>query len=138
MGTDKNIKLHIVTDIKLINQQSCNTCFEDIKNHAAQRCIPLLCPHDREDINIIKVVDDKGISRAILDLKVNCNHAEDGCPWIGELRNLQTHLDNRCSSTLLKKLIKRVETCERKLVEKDEEIRILKHHVLNAEGEVKT
>ena len=35
------------------------------------------------------MVDDKGISRVILDLKVKCKYYTDGCPWTGELRDLE-------------------------------------------------
>ena len=36
---------------------------------------------------------DRDIERQVLSLKVYCNNKEDGCTWIGELRQLERHLD---------------------------------------------
>ena len=35
---------------------------------------------------------DREVERQILSLKVYCNNKEDGCMWIGELRQLEQHL----------------------------------------------
>ena len=39
---------------------------------------------------------DKEIERQVLSLKVYCNNKQDGCTWIGELRQLERHL-NSCN-----------------------------------------
>ena len=36
---------------------------------------------------------DRDVERQVLSLKVYCDNKEDGCTWIGELRQLERHLD---------------------------------------------
>lgn len=115
----------------------CKQCFDDMKDYATSKSMKLLCPHDRKEVDIEKVVDDIGISRVVLDLKVTCNHSNEGCPWTGELRNLQQHLDKGCSALILKELVKRVEACEEKLQQKDKEIALLRQEVLNGQSQIK-
>ena len=40
---------------------------------------------------------DKEVERQVLSLKVNCNNKQDGCTWIGEVRQLEQHL-NGCNA----------------------------------------
>jgi len=109
----------------------CEECFQQVRDHARQNNVPLLCPHDRDEVDIDKVVEDKGIARAILDLKVGCDYSKDGCIWAGELRLLQDHLDNHCSATAMKRLMEKV---DEKFAQKDERINQLEAKL---RGEIK-
>ena len=43
---------------------------------------------------------EKELQRAILELKVYCSHKEEGCEWIGQLREFDRHIsaepDGKC------------------------------------------
>jgi len=184
MGQIKNIKLHIVTDIKTNQEYNnmdcggyesnfledpseifkcvvchlvlkepfmlvecghrvCKGCFKQIIRHTPGGKV--LCPLDRTQIDVNKVVQDKGIARTILDFKVKCENSSIGCTWVGELRNLDKHCDDQCqlntskkNSKLLEQLLQRVESCESKLVEKDDEIEALKQSNLRFEARIDT
>ena len=76
-----------------------------------------------------KVVEHKATSRRILDFKVRCGNSSVGCNWIGELRQLKKHEDETCqfnaskwNAELLQKLLFWIESYEKKLVEKVDEI----------------
>jgi len=109
----------------------CASCFRQMKEFAQQTSTNLLCPHDRTLIDANKVFEDKGIMRPILDFKVRCGHTGEGCTWVGELRDLQSHLDSDCSYVIidtkkvLRDLVRKVDSCEKKLSTKDEEVRYL-------------
>ncbi len=51
------------------------------------------CPHCREK-DFVHILD-KPVQREINQLKVRCSHHEEGCEWVGELGDLQTHLDSQ-------------------------------------------
>lgn len=95
---------------------------------------PLQCPHDRKDVEVEKVVDDKGVGRTVLDLQVHCNNDTEGCNWSGELRQLQNHVDNQCRVTALKNFMERT---DRRLAEKDEERRFLREQISSKDVEIK-
>ena len=40
--------------------------------------------------------EDKFFTRQILSLKVHCFYSKFGCPWTGELRQLDEHIENNC------------------------------------------
>ena len=42
----------------------------------------------------MQVVRDKGLERAVLDLKVTCNNYSLGCEWTGDLRDLGVSVPN--------------------------------------------
>ena len=39
---------------------------------------------------------DKRFQREVNSLKVHCQHHDEGCEWVGEVRDLETHLDPEC------------------------------------------
>ncbi|XP_057302475.1 TNF receptor-associated factor 3-like [Hydractinia symbiolongicarpus] len=79
----------------------CRECYEKIKEYALSRDVELLCPLDRLVIDEKQVFPDKGIERRILDLQVKCDHLNDGCEWMNELRHLQNHINNECFFALV-------------------------------------
>ena len=63
----------------------CYTCSQRIKagsNH---------CPTCRKDN--FEVFPNKGLKRSIYQLCVFCTHRKDGCTWVGELGELEHHLN---------------------------------------------
>ena len=40
----------------------------------------------------LRFVDDKYFQRVVLETKIYCSKKESGCTWLGELRDLETHL----------------------------------------------
>ena len=63
----------------------CNCCISRVQL-AGQPCPFCRTPEFHTMI-------DRDIERQVLSLKVYCNNKEDGCTWIGELRQLERHLD---------------------------------------------
>ncbi len=68
--------------------------------HFCQKCLQSwlkprnkTCPHCRT-VNFAHILD-KSVTREINKLKVRCSHHEEGCEWVGELGDLQTHLDSK-------------------------------------------
>ncbi|KAJ7353878.1 hypothetical protein OS493_031585 [Desmophyllum pertusum] len=49
------------------------------------------CPADRQPLSRDKIFPDVACHRSILDLTVKCSYSE--CPWTGELRAVEEHLD---------------------------------------------
>ena len=96
----------------------CGSCFERMKEHA-ERGI-LLCPYDRIEVDGNKVFEDQAISRTILDFKVNCENHAVGCGWIGELRQLEEHLNDKCVVNENKRLLQMIEISKKELLEKDQ------------------
>jgi len=124
----------------------CSTCFQQMRDHRkseqernhslpteSEDDFSVLCPHDRIVIHPNETVPDISVSRAILEFKVKCGNHLQGCEWIGELRELERHASHSChyrdgktNSKLVEELSERVDECEKKLKEKDEEIVHLK------------
>ena len=96
----------------------CKQCYESMRHHTTADN-PLRCPTDRKDIDVDKVVDDIGVGRIVLSLGVYCNNKADGCPWTGELRELDDHVEKNCRVTSLQRFMK---TVERRLDEKDKQL----------------
>ena len=66
----------------------CESCITVVKNQNKP------CPHCQEQ-NYITMLD-KQMSREILSLKVYCELKDDGCDWTGELRDADTHKNEKC------------------------------------------
>ena len=70
-------------------QHFCNSCLENWFKKQQKKS----CPHCREEgFNYFL---NKALKREIDELKIHCTHRGEGCQWIGELGNLQTHLNSR-------------------------------------------
>ena len=69
-------------------QHFCESCLENWFKKQRKKS----CPHCREK-RIVHIVN-KERKREIHELKIHCTHHEEGCQWIGELGDLQTHLDS--------------------------------------------
>ena len=41
----------------------------------------------------LKTMPDKYFERKVKELKVRCHHKNAGCEWVGELRNISTHIE---------------------------------------------
>ena len=51
------------------------------------------CPVCRETNGLSDARLDKRFQREVNSLKVRCQHHDEGCEWVGEVRDLQKHLD---------------------------------------------
>jgi len=114
----------------------CASCFERLRAHSTRMNVELSCPIDRDTIKLTEVFQDVLLARIIKDLEVKCRNCENGCPWSGELRNLQIH-DENCEFAIIKKteelsiqeqfdsvlkdFSQRLNLCESELAEKEKE-----------------
>ena len=76
--------------------------------------------------SLTNVVDDKGIRRPVMDLKVKCDLTNQGCTWEGDLGRLQEHMAKDCSVTSMKKFMDKIDGS---LTEKDEMIENLEDRI---------
>jgi len=51
----------------------------------------LTCPVDKQYSRVNQMFQDVAINREILSLHIRCPKTDDGCPWNGELRDLEKH-----------------------------------------------
>ena len=51
------------------------------------------CPTCREPDVLMNAVLDKHLQRLVRSVKVRCSYYQEGCEWVGELRDLHDHLD---------------------------------------------
>ena len=51
------------------------------------------CPVCRETNGLSNARLDKHFQREVNSLKVRCQHHDKGCEWVGEVKDLQKHLD---------------------------------------------
>jgi len=130
----------------------CKQCFDNMKNHAESICVELLCPLDRQHVDVTRVFKDKRDERRVLNLMVKCQNFGDKCDWTGELREALEHKTKCCKDETmlnnlleseLKQLINRLtelevnsKAHERKLLEKDEQIVNLNKHIENQEKQI--
>lgn len=63
----------------------CKSCIDQIKAECQ------LCPTCQEDIS--DNFPNKGLQRSLYEFKVYCTHKKEGCDWIGELGQLDLHLN---------------------------------------------
>ena len=70
-------------------QHFCESCLENWFKRQQKKS----CPHCREE-NCSHFLN-KERKRDIFELKIHCTHHGHGCQWIGELGDLQTHLDSK-------------------------------------------
>lgn len=73
----------------------CRPCFKRVVQHS-ESVGELLCPIDRDIVNLQNVFEDKGMERMVGDLEVKCSYEHQGCEWIGELRYLDIH-EKQCN-----------------------------------------
>ena len=69
-------------------QHFCESCL----NHWFKKRGKKVCPHCRDE-NFIHIIN-KAHKREIDKLKIYCTHSVVECQWVGELCNLQTHLNS--------------------------------------------
>ena len=53
----------------------------------------LMCPSCHEPDALKNTVLDKNHQRKVKNIEVRCSNYKEGCEWVGELRDLQNHLD---------------------------------------------
>ena len=70
----------------------CRSCIE------RERFAGRPCPLCR--VKEFKTLIDREHQRKILGLKVYCNHREQGCQWVGEVRHIDNHLAEDCQYVL--------------------------------------
>jgi len=76
----------------------CQVCFQQLKDHAENNCTELLCPLDRQIIDVTRVFKDKFNERRVLNLTVKCKNYGDECNWTGELRQALEHETSCCKN----------------------------------------
>jgi len=59
-----------------------------------------LCPIDRSEFQIDKIVDDRNMRDIINELEIYCSSKDKGCTWEGEVREMSYHLQETCNYTL--------------------------------------
>ena len=69
--------------ISCCGKKTCHSCISRVQL-AGQPCPLCRTPE-------FSTMIDREIERQVLSLKVYCNNKEDGCTWIGELRQLERH-----------------------------------------------
>jgi len=122
----------------------CKDCFQQMKDHAENSGAELLCPLDREKIDVARVFKDKSDERRVLNLMVKCQNFGDKCDWTGELRDVLDHERNCCKNDTkfdqlidrLTKLESMVKCHEQKHAEKDDQIRNLNKQIEDQKKEI--
>ena len=131
----------------------CSACYQQIRKYSQHLNSPLICPIDREEIDLMQVFQDTGMARIIADLRVKCSFLGEGCEWSGELRNLDAHkehsqynvqiaspmaLDSGRDDIALQlvEMSKRMDKCEEALYEKEKEIGRMKLVLQETKGKV--
>ena len=75
-------------------QHYCNSCLKEWLDHSSENHS---CPHCRET-NFTHLLD-KSVERQVKKLEVYCEYRRDGCSWVGELCDLESHL-SKCDHGL--------------------------------------
>jgi len=122
----------------------CKDCYQQMKDHAENSGEELLCPLDREKIDVTRVFKDKSDERRVLNLMVKCQNFGDKCDWAGELRDVLDHERNCCKNdTMFEQLIDRltkleslVKCHEQKHAEKGDQIRNLNKQMLDQKKQI--
>ena len=97
-----NICSKVLRDARLTvccGQHYCDSC---LKQWSASRNLKKKCPHCLQE-NFQSFLN-KAIIREINEFRVKCTHHQKGCDWVGELCNLEKHInsDDGCGYTLVK------------------------------------
>lgn len=66
----------------------CGTCRDQLLTSSKNDC-----PICRETNALTIARLDKRFQRQVYSLEVRCQHHDEGCGWVGNVRNLQKHLD---------------------------------------------
>ena len=77
-------------------QNFCNHCLEcylqsKVIDHGS-------CPYCREEK--FQTMPDKKTGRHVLNLKVFCPHKYQGCTWVGELRSMEDHVNEKSNNII--------------------------------------
>ena len=67
----------------------CNTVFCNVINLYNFFRISTNCPIDNEPIENYQVFKDKHAQREIMQLACYCNNKQNGCPWQGDVMEVQ-------------------------------------------------
>jgi len=119
-----------------------------LKTLSFKCCTELLCPLDRQIIDVTRVFKDKFNERRVLNLTVKCKNFGDECNWTGELRHAVEH-ETSCSkndtmlNNSLEQLIDRmtkielsVKCHEQKHAEKDIQIKNQNEQIENQQKQI--
>ena len=71
--------------ISCCGRKLCLSCITGIQESEVEQT----CPCCRS--NNYNIMIDRLVERHVLDLKVFCKHKDEGCTWIGELRDFENH-----------------------------------------------
>ena len=71
----------------------CKTCLDKISPGEENKLICPLCKGEE-----FRSIQNKGLERVLNQRKVYCTHKKSGCEWIGELKQLDSHLNDPSSS----------------------------------------
>ena len=71
----------------------CEVCFEQVLKRAEDTSSELLCPIDRNIVDVADVRPDVAMKRIVGNLLVKCAHFERGCSWTGDLNSFAGHVE---------------------------------------------
>lgn len=80
------------------HQSRC--CGRHVCGQCTARLIKRPCPFCRQDG--YGALPDKFFMRQLLSLQVVCRNSKRGCPWSGDLRALQQHVEKTCKKSFIK------------------------------------
>ena len=71
----------------------CKDCLEKISEETEKKVACPLCKYEG-----FRSIPNKGLERVLNERKVYCTHKKSGCEWTGELRQLDSHLNELSTS----------------------------------------
>ena len=111
---DELVTIYLVPQITYDIEYRCPVCLEaysdilppyltDCGHHLCSNCCHHFlntgtteCPQCRDPKGLNNARCDKHYLRMVKSLQVRCPEYKEGCGWVGELKDLQDHLDQQC------------------------------------------
>lgn len=101
----------------------CQSCLEDLEKNCKKSRQKYCCPRCQVKIQNECVTHAAIINRIISTTKVKCENVKKECPWVGELSNIQHHLEKECCFQIVNCTF---EHCQEKM----------ERHTLSIHGEI--
>lgn len=79
----------------------CKTCLERWERNRKESGYDFVCPTCQKQIDKNTVTPARMINKIILSVQVKCEYLNKGCEWIGDLSNMEDHLQQRCAFQLV-------------------------------------
>ena len=75
----------------------CKACLDEILNEERKESKPTPCPLCNQELTSMP---DRDLERELNQKKVCCTHKKIGCEWVGELRELDSHLNDQAKLSM--------------------------------------